>query len=148
VALSASRPRAARESETWLADTSAIVRFAETPDRELWAGRVQRGLVRVATVTLLELGYSARSERERAREFSHGPLAAMPTEYLTPRAEDRALEVQAMLTARGQHRSAAIPDLLIAAVAELTGLIVIHLDRHFELIAELTGQPVQSLRMD
>ncbi len=65
----------------------------------------------------------------------------MPVEYLTPRAEDRAVEVQARLGERGQHRAAVIPDLLLAALAELAGLRVLHHDHDhdFELIAALTG---------
>jgi predicted nucleic acid-binding protein len=39
-----------------------------------------------------------------------------------------------------------VPDLLIAAVAERTGLIVLHLDKDFDLIAEITGQPIERLR--
>jgi predicted nucleic acid-binding protein len=70
----------------------------------------------------------------------------MPVEYLTPRAEDRAVEVQALLADRGQHRAASIPDLLIAATAELAGLRVLHQDRDFELIAGVTGQPVERLQ--
>jgi len=38
-----------------------------------------------------------------------------------------------------------VPDLLIAATAELAGLELLHYDRHFELIAEITGQPVRAL---
>ena len=41
----------------------------------------------------------------------------MPVEYLTPKIEDRAFEIQSMLAERGQHRAPAIPDLLIAATA-------------------------------
>lgn len=36
---------------------------------------------------------------------------------------------------------------LIAATAELAGLTVLHLDGDFDLIAELTGQPTERLRM-
>lgn len=61
--------------------------------------------------------------------------------------EDRAAEVQATLAARGLHRAPSIPDLLIAAVAELAGLTVLHLDEDFELIAEITGQPVERLSL-
>jgi len=73
------------------------------------------------------------------------PLASMPVEYLTLRTEQRAVEVQGLLTDRGQHRAPSIPDLLVAAVAELAGLTVLHLDKDFELIAELTGQPVERI---
>lgn len=70
----------------------------------------------------------------------------MPTEYLAPVIEDRAVQVQAALADRGQHRAASIPDLLIAATAEVARLTVLHLDRDFELIADITGQPVERLR--
>lgn len=39
-----------------------------------------------------------------------------------------------------------MPDLLIAAVAERSGLTVLHLDKDFDLIAEITGQAVERLR--
>ena len=70
----------------------------------------------------------------------------MPVEYLTPAIEDRALEVQLLLADRGRHRAPSIPDLLIAATAELAGLTVLHLDKDFELIEELTGQHTERLR--
>jgi predicted nucleic acid-binding protein len=34
---------------------------------------------------------------------------------------------------------------IIAAVAELAGLIILHLDKDFEIIADITGQPVERL---
>jgi predicted nucleic acid-binding protein len=73
------------------------------------------------------------------------PLASMPVEYLTPTIEDRAVDVQATLADQGQHRAPSIPDLLIAATAELAGLTVLHVDKDFELIAGITGQPVERL---
>ena len=69
----------------------------------------------------------------------------MPGEYLTPKIEDRAVEVQSALAERGQHRGPSIPDLLIAATAELAELTVLHVDKDFELIAQLTGQRVERL---
>jgi predicted nucleic acid-binding protein len=69
----------------------------------------------------------------------------MPVEYLTPLIEDRAVTVQHALAARGEHRTPSIPDLLIAATAELAQLTVLHLDKDFELVAELTGQLVERL---
>ncbi|MGH2959243.1 MAG: hypothetical protein ACRDKE_06525 [Solirubrobacterales bacterium] len=52
-----------------------------------------------------------------------------------------------LLANRGQHRATAIPDFLVAATAELGGLTVLALDKDFDLIARVTGQPVESLRM-
>jgi predicted nucleic acid-binding protein len=69
----------------------------------------------------------------------------MPTEYQTPATEDRAVQVQALLADRGHHRAASNPDLLVAATAEVVGLTVLHFDKDFELIADVTAQPVERL---
>ena len=61
------------------------------------------------------------------------------------RGEDRALELQSVLAEGGQHRAPSVPDLLIAATAELAGPTVLHVDKDFELIAEVTGQRVERL---
>jgi predicted nucleic acid-binding protein len=55
------------------------------------------------------------------------------------------VEVLTLLADRGHHRGPSVPDLLIAATAELHGLTVLHVDKDFELIAEVTGQPVERL---
>lgn len=55
------------------------------------------------------------------------------------------MDVQERLADRGHHRAASVPDLLIAATAELSGLTVLHLDKDFELIADVTGQTVERL---
>jgi predicted nucleic acid-binding protein len=130
----------------WLIAKSALVRLAGSPDAAEWAGRIERGLVRIATVTRLEVGYSARSGPALRAGLRQSPLALMPAEYLTPAIEDRAVEVLALLADRGRHRAPSLPDLIIAAIAELAGLTVLHLDKDFEIIAEITGQPVERLR--
>jgi predicted nucleic acid-binding protein len=129
----------------WLIDKSALVRVGTSPDSATWAGRVDRGLVRISTVTRLEVGYSARTGDELRAGLRQPPLASMPVEYLTPAIEDRAVEVQTLLADRGQHRAPSLPDLLIAATAELAGLVLLHLDKDFELIAEITSQPLERL---
>jgi predicted nucleic acid-binding protein len=130
----------------WLVDKSALVRLGDSPDAAEWANRIERGLVRITTVTRLEVGYSARSAAQARAAFSTPPISAMTVEYLTPAIEDRALEVQLMLASKGHHRAPSIPDLLIAAAGELAGLTVLHLDKDFELIAKLTGQATERLR--
>jgi predicted nucleic acid-binding protein len=130
---------------TWLIDKSALVRLAASPDAAEWAGRIERGLVRITTVTRLEVGYSARSGPDLRTGFQKPPLSSMPVEYLTPAIEDRAVEVLTLLADRGQHRAPSVPDLIIAATAELAVLTVLHLDKDFEVIAGITGQPVQRL---
>ncbi len=131
----------------WLVDKSALVRLGESPDTVQWAQRIQRGLVRITTVTRLEVGYSARSGQDARSMFARPPLSAMTVEYLTPAIEDRAVEVQLLLAGQGQHRAPSIPDVIIAAAAELAGLTVLHLDKDFELIAGITGQPTERLQV-
>lgn len=132
----------------WLADKSALVWLGESPDAELWAARVRRALIRVSTPTLLEVGYAAGSMGEWAAMTGGVPVSLMPVEYCTPRAERRAVEVQGLLARRGQHRAPSIPDLLIAAIAETAGLTVLHVDKDFDLIAEVTGQSVERLMIE
>jgi hypothetical protein len=129
----------------WLIDKSALVRLTASPDAAEWAGRVERGLVRIATVTRLEVGYSARSGPELRGGLREPPMSSMPVEYLTPAVEDRAMEILALLADRGRHRAPSIPDLIIAATAELAGLTVLHLDKDFEVIATVTGQAMERL---
>jgi hypothetical protein len=132
---------------TWLIDKSALVRLGASPDSAQWAERIERGLVRVTTVTRLEIGYSARSGPQLRAGLRQPPLSSMPVEYLTPGIEDRAVEVLARLADRGQHRAPSIPDLIIAATAELADLTILHVDKDFELIAQVTGQSVERLAL-
>jgi len=129
----------------WLIDKSALARLAVSSDPDLWSNRIERGLVHISNVTRLEIGYSAQSGDVARREFRESPLAAMPIEYLTPKIEDRALEVQMLLADRGQHRGPSIPDLIIAATAELSGLTILHVDKDFDTITAITGQPIVRL---
>jgi predicted nucleic acid-binding protein len=131
----------------WLIDKSALIRLAASPEAPEWAARIERGLVRIATGTRLEVGYSARSGADLRAELLGPPLSALPVQYQTPATEDRAVEVLALLADRGQHRAPSIPDLIIAATAELAGLTVLHVDKDFEIIASITGQPLERLRV-
>lgn len=131
----------------WLIDKSALVNLPQSPAAQGWASRIERGLVAITTVTRLEVGFSARGAVEHTRIFTASPVAGMAVEYLTPAIEDRALEVQRLLAERGHHRAPSIPDLIIAATAELTGRTVLHLDKDFDLIADITGQPVERLAL-
>ena len=130
---------------SWLIDKSAISRLHLDPRATEWAARIERGLVRICTVTLLEVGYSARSAGDHRSLLDEPPMASMPIEYLTPKIEDRALELQRVLSERGHVRPPSVPDLLIAATAELAELTVLHVDKDFELIAAVTGQRVERL---
>ena len=133
----------------WLIDKSAYARMqmGQVVDSDDWNARIERGLVRLSTITRLEIGFSARTGEGGRMVFEVPPLLLMPIERLTPTMEDRAWEVQMLLADRGQHRAPSIPDLLIAATAEKAGLTVLAVDKDFDLIAEVTGQPVETLAL-
>jgi predicted nucleic acid-binding protein len=59
----------------------------------------------------------------------------------------RATDVFELLAEQGplHHRQVGLPDLLIAAAAELAELPVLHYDRDFDVIAAVTGQPVRAI---
>lgn len=71
---------------------------------------------------------------------SHRRLRSSPITF-----RRRPWERQTRLADRGQHRAPSVPDLLIAAAAELADLTVLHVDDDFDLIAEITGQSVERL---
>lgn len=131
----------------WLIDASALARLVQAPDADRWADRIERGRVRISTVTRLEIGFSARSGADLRSAARRPPLVSMPVEYQTPAIEDRAVEVQGLLADLGHHRAPSVPDLMIAATAELAGLTVVHLDKDFDLIAEMTRQPTERLAL-
>jgi predicted nucleic acid-binding protein len=69
--------------------------------------------------------------------------SAWPFVQITQQTLDRSVAVQDALSERSQQRGAKIADLLVAAAAETAGLVVLHYDHDFDLIAEITGQPTQ-----
>ena len=134
--------------ERWIIDKSALVRLTSSPDTEAWRQRINRGLVHISTITRLEFGFSARNADEWVANETSAPMKLMPTEYMTPSIETRALDVQRLLAQKGQHRAASIPDLLVAASGEMASLTILHFDKDFDLIAEITGQKSEWLAHD
>ena len=128
---------------SWLIDKSALTRINTASDE--WLSRIQRGLVRISTVTLLEIGFSTRNGAEHRVTLGEPPVSSMHVEHLTPAIEARAVEIQMLLADRGQHRALSIPDLLIAATADIARLTVLHVDKDFDLIAAITGQSIERL---
>jgi len=128
-------------SAFYLGDTSALARRAIPSVAERLDPLLEAGLVARCTPTDLEAGFSSTSPADHVgmrEERSAWPLVAMDQRVL-----DRAVEVQDALAARSQQRGAKIADLLIAAAAESAGLVVLHYDHDFDLIASVTGQDVE-----
>ncbi|MGH3276364.1 MAG: PIN domain-containing protein [Streptosporangiaceae bacterium] len=95
-------------------------------------------------MTALEICYSARNRADlESLLVGQRALEWLP---VTEAAMDRALEVQRLLAAHsGNAHRRPIPDLIIAATAEVHGAEVLHVDGDYEIIAEVTGQPMRRL---
>ena len=126
----------------WLVDTSVLARLSKPVVVGAVGQRIGAGMVGVSILVELELGYTAQDmpgyTDMRTNLVDH--LLPVP---LSPRAEDRAREVQRRLVETGHHRGVQVPDLLVAALAEVEGLTVLHYDADFDLIAEVTGQSME-----
>lgn len=124
-----------------LPDTSVWQRRAQRDVAHAVAAALERYVVAIVDPVELELlrsAFGARDHAELRREY--GALRRIP---LTARMGERALEVQGALAQRGYHRGPSVTDLLAAAAAEHAHAELWHCDRQFELIAEVTGQPMR-----
>ena len=127
-------------TNVYLVDASAIVQLPEPEVAAVVGPLLVDGSA--ATCGLIELALLGRMMDAGARtEVSMTRRAAfrwLPTD------DDlrRALEVQASLLKDGYH-GAGLRPLVVAAVAERHGVIVMHRDAAFDRIAKVTGQPVR-----
>lgn len=127
---------------SFLVDKSALARrTTRTEVREALDPLLLMGEVATCGIVDLEFLYSSTSPR--VYSAAAATLRDMPRAPLDEECVDRALEVQAMLAERSQHRAVPLPDLLVAACAERAGLAVLHYDADFDRIAELTSQATQ-----
>jgi predicted nucleic acid-binding protein len=128
--------------EIFLVDTSALVRRQTCVEvREILDPLVRDGEAATCGIIDLEVLYGASSPRVYGAAVSG--LQGMPRAPVEDVCVSRALEVQATLASRSQHRGLSIPDLLIAACAEVNGLTVLHYDADFERISAVTDQPTR-----
>ncbi|MGH3135062.1 MAG: PIN domain nuclease [Gaiellaceae bacterium] len=125
-----------------LADTSAWSRSGRNrATAARWDELLDDGNLAICSPVRLELLYSARSPADYVALADD--LAGLRELALDDRALARAEEVQAVLAETSRHRAARAADLYIAAVAELNDATLLHYDRHFDAIAEVTGQAVE-----
>jgi predicted nucleic acid-binding protein len=121
----------------FLVDTSVLKRLSVAQVREVVEPLAAAGHLGRSSICDLEVGYSAPS----AEEWDNlvGALDAFDSVETTAAHLRRALQVQRLLAERSR-RGRKIPDLLIAAAAEELGIVVLHYDSDFDLIAAVTGQ--------
>jgi predicted nucleic acid-binding protein len=122
-----------------LVDKSALARMTFPSVAAVLEPRIRNTEVATCGMIELEILFSARSAEDLRRT-----LVRLRAGFQRWPMEDgdfrRATEVMSELALRGSHRSARIPDLLIAAVAERARLVLVHYDQDFDRIAEVTGQ--------
>jgi len=125
----------------YLGDTSALARLRKPEIGDRLGPLLEAGLVARCTPTDLEAGFSSPDpvSHQTMREHREAwPFVVMDQSIL-----DRAVAVQDALATLSLQRSAKIADLLIAAAAEAAELVVLHYDRDFDVIADVTGQPTE-----
>ncbi|MEW5737642.1 MAG: PIN domain-containing protein [Myxococcota bacterium] len=124
-------------------DTSVWARVGQPLVAEALSEAISVGSVVMTRLLMLELLRSARDPAEhRALREEYESLHGLE---LTAEHLERAVEVQALLARRGYHRGPSPVDLISAAAAESVGAVLWHCDRDFELIAEVTRQPLRRL---
>ena len=125
----------------YLIDKSALSRMEHVSVQTKLPPIIESGQAATCAIIELEVLYSTRNHDEHVRTRARRALAYRHVK-LTEAVFHRAIEVQGILARRGQHRLP-IPDLIIAAAAELSRMIVLHYDSDFDRIAAVTGQEVE-----
>jgi predicted nucleic acid-binding protein len=124
--------------EPVLADKSAWVQqaYSETArDRIEFLRATSR--LHLCAVTIAELLYSSRSAEEMAAD--EDDLSLLGVLHIDTEVEDRVTWIMRKFAARGQHRAPSIADLFVSAVAMTHEATLLHYDKDFELIADVTG---------
>jgi predicted nucleic acid-binding protein len=126
--------RSAAARRWLLLDKSALVRLDALPAPSL-------GEPCICAITRLEVLHSARSAKDY--EQLEGDLASFHELRMNAETLQLAVAAHRDLARRGRHRLP-IPDLLIATCAQQHQAAVLHLDRHYDALAEvLTFEPVR-----
>jgi predicted nucleic acid-binding protein len=125
---------------TYLIDTSVWHRRGNPAVVDRLADLFAADDVAITEPIRLEVLFSARSAQDYdaiSRELDGLEQAPCGNPELR-----RALEVQRLLARKAglHHRSVKIPDLLVAATAELANLTVLHYDEDYERVGAVTGQ--------
>lgn len=125
----------------FLADKSALARLHQPAVAKALAPLIDSGLVASCALVDLEVLFSCRSEREYEEVLEERQafeqLTIEPVDWL------RAIEVQRELARRSRLRAVGIADLLLAATAERHRVTLLHYDRDFDVVADITGQPMR-----
>lgn len=126
----------------YLADTSIyVLQGHHEVVRDRFSALLTQGRLAACQMTALE--YLNNAADPKGYETLWSALHAQRWIDITVEAMNRALEVHREMAVRSQHRHFRLPDLIIAAAAELNGATVLHYDADFDRIAEITGQDME-----
>jgi predicted nucleic acid-binding protein len=126
----------------YLADTSVyVLQGQHEVVRDRFLMLLTQGRLAACQMTALE--YLNNAADSRGYEALWDALHAQRWIDVTAESMNRALEVHRKMAARSQHRHFRLPDLIIAATAELSGATVLHYDADFDRIAAVTGQDME-----
>jgi predicted nucleic acid-binding protein len=126
----------------YLPDTSTyVLRYRHPEALRRFETLIAEGRVLACQMTALE--YLNNAASPKAYEAVWQALHGQRWVDVTTAAMDRALDVHRMLATTSQHRSFSLPDLVIAATAELNGATLLHYDSDYDRIAAVTGQPTE-----
>lgn len=126
----------------YLADTSLYVLRAQDPQvRRRFDRLLTEGRLSMCQMTALEILNNAPDPVQY--DVLWRALHAHRWIEVNAAAMDRAMEVHRQLAAASQHRNFTLPDLIIAATAELNGATVLHYDSDYDRIAAITGQATE-----
>jgi predicted nucleic acid-binding protein len=127
-----------------LADKSAWERAGDERIRESWTAAVLAGRIVTCLPVRYELLFSTRDAGSFVALESR--LAALRDVAVTASVQRAAMTAHRDLAELGPlHHRVPLPDLLIAAVAQEHGLVVVHEDRHFELLRRVMSFSAQRL---
>lgn len=126
---------------THLADLSVLVRLHHDDVVARVGPLLVGGLI--ATTGLVDLDLLRRARRSSDHEAISAERRLLPRLPVDDAVIDRAIAVQGLLAADGDHRGTATSALVTAAAAERAGLVVLHYSAELDLIATHTGQPAE-----
>jgi len=132
---------------TYLADTSAWAHAQRKRAPEALRERFTHLLVEDEIATCDMVQWELLHSTDNLSEFVQRRLQLEALERCPIEDADwpRALDVCQALAERGsqRHRSIKIQDTLIAMAAERARLVILHYDSDYDIIASVTGQPIE-----
>ena len=130
-----------------LADTSAwgVLARIDEAARRAFDEAVVEGRLGCCGIVMAEILFSAIDASDYAT--TRRRLELLPFAGIHDAEWARAFDVWGELAGRGplHHRQVKFNDVLVAVAAEAAGASVLHYDRDFDRIAEVTGQAVRAI---